>query len=88
MDFYFLLDAITAGVLISLILMVWRIWRSQFVPDRVVVADQISIHMMALIALHAIRTRQEAYLDILIVFSMLGFLSTITLARYFERLKD
>lgn len=88
MDFYFLLDTITVGITVSLILMVWRIWRSRFVPDRVVVADQISIHMMALIALHAIRTDKEAYLDILIVFSMLGFLSSITLARYFERLKD
>lgn len=88
MDFDFLLNAITAGVLISLIFMVWRIWHSKFVPDRIVVADQISIHMMALISLHAIRTDEEAYLDILIVFSMLGFLSSITLARYFERLKD
>lgn len=80
------LDVVTVGVAISLLSMIVRAWRVRFVPDRAVAADQITVHIMALIALHAIRSDQSAYLDLLIVLTMLGFLSTIAIARYFEDL--
>lgn len=80
-----LLDVFTALVALSLLSMVAQVWRGKHVPDRVVAADQISVHLVALIALYAIRTNQEALLDLLIVFMMLGFLSSITIARFYER---
>jgi multisubunit Na+/H+ antiporter MnhF subunit len=79
-----ILDIFTFMIAMSLASMVFQVWRNRTVPDRAVAADQISVHVMALIALHAIRQDVSAYVDLLIVFSMLGFFSSIALARYFE----
>lgn len=82
--FELLLDVLTAGVVLSLVGLIIHVWRSRNLPDRAVAADQIAIHVMAMIALHAIRRDHSAYLDLLFVFGMLGFMSSIAVARYFE----
>ncbi|MCI0712135.1 MAG: monovalent cation/H+ antiporter complex subunit F [Chloroflexi bacterium] len=82
--FITILDILTFMIALSMASMVFQLWRNRNVPDRAVAADQISVHVMALIALHAIRQDVSAYLDLLIVFSMLGFFSSIAVARYFE----
>lgn len=85
--FEHLLDILTALVMLSMLSMVVQVWRGKFVPDRAVAADQVSLHIVVLIALRAIRTHEEIYLDLMIVFTMLGFLSSIAIARYYESIR-
>ena len=69
-----------AGVLALL-----RVGRGGSLPDKVLGADTLILVVAAGIAAGAGITRQTAFLDALVIITMLGFAGTITVARYVER---
>jgi len=69
-----------AGVLALL-----RVGRGGSLPDKVLGADTLMLVLAAGIAAAAGITRETAFLDALVVITMLGFAGTITVARYVER---
>lgn len=62
-----------------------RVGRGGSLPDKVLGADTMILVLAAAIATGAGVTRQTAFLDALIVVTLLGFAGTITVARYVER---
>lgn len=62
-----------------------RVGRGGSLPDKVLGADTLMLTLAAGIAAGAGVTRQTAFLDALVVVTMLGFAGTITVARYVER---
>lgn len=70
----------TAGVLALL-----RVGRGGSLPDKVLGADTMILVLASGIAAGAGITRQVAFLDALVVVTMLSFVGTITVARYVER---
>jgi multicomponent Na+:H+ antiporter subunit F len=60
----------------------YRIIRGPTVPDRVVGLDTIGTNVVAIAALWAMLSTQAFFLDVSLVLAIIGFISTITVARY------
>ncbi len=78
------LDLLTGLLAISLTLCFARLYRGPDVPNRTVAFDLITLHMVGLVALFAIRHQTPPMLDIMLVTAVLGFLGAVLLARYME----
>ena len=53
--------------------------------DRVVALDLVTVLLIALAALLAIKTGEAVYLDLGLALALVGFLATVAFARYAER---
>ncbi|MGI9505243.1 MAG: monovalent cation/H+ antiporter complex subunit F [Geminicoccaceae bacterium] len=53
--------------------------------DRVVALDLVTILLIAIAALLAIKTGEAVYLDLGLAIALVGFLATVAFARYAER---
>lgn len=67
------------------ILAVVRVGRGGSLPDKVLGADTVILVVAGGIAAGAGVARSAAFLDALLVVTMLSFVGTITVARYVER---
>ncbi len=74
-----------ALVLIAFVVALIRLVRGPSVPDRVVALDFLTLVGMNFVALTALETARYAYLDVAIALGLIGFLSTVALARYVLR---
>ncbi|MBD9648694.1 cation:proton antiporter [Ensifer sp. ENS09] len=74
----FALAALSAALLIT----VWRIIRGPTLPDRVLGLDMLVAIAIGLIAVVAIRTGFNLYIDIAIALGLVGFLATVAFARF------
>lgn len=70
---------------ISLALAVVRLVRGPRLPDRVVALDLVTILVMGIIIIYAIRSQQPAFLDVAIILALISFLGTVAFAYYIER---
>jgi multicomponent Na+:H+ antiporter subunit F len=59
--------------------------RGPTLADRVVALDGLLIVVVSGIAVGAARSGTTAYLDVLVVVSLLAFVGTVTVARFIER---
>lgn len=82
-------DALSLATLIALIMLgaalliaVVRIIIGPTLADRVLALDLLTVLAMGFVGTIAIRTGLFLYLDIAIALALLGFLSTVALARY------
>ena len=80
---------IALGLLaVSAVLTVIRLLRGPAVADRMVSLDSLLTIVVAGIAVGAARYGESDFLDVLVLTSLLGFVSTVTVARYLERRGD
>ena len=70
---------------VALLLTFVRLLRGPTLSDRVLALDLINILALGYIAVIAIRTGFSLYLDLAIALGLVGFLSTVALARYVLR---
>lgn len=79
--------AVVCLVLLSLAgaLLLVRLLRGPSVPDRVVALDGLLIVVLNGVALQAVVQKSEAFLRVLVVVALLGFVATVTAARFVER---
>ncbi|WP_104667675.1 cation:proton antiporter [Ensifer adhaerens] len=66
----------------ALLMTVWRIIRGPTLPDRVLGLDMLVAIAIGLIAVVAIRTGFNLYIDIAIALGLVGFLATVAFARF------
>jgi multicomponent Na+:H+ antiporter subunit F len=59
-----------------------RIVRGPTTPDRVVGLDTIGTNVVAIAVLFALQTGKGFFVDVALVLAIIGFLSTIAVARY------
>jgi multicomponent Na+:H+ antiporter subunit F len=59
-----------------------RVVRGPTTPDRVVGLDTIGTNVVAIAVLFALTTRKGFFVDVALVLAIIGFLSTIAVARY------
>ncbi len=71
-----------AVVTLSTVLVTYRVLRGPSWGDRIMAFDFLSANMVVLFVLAAVRWGYAAFLDAALVLALLGFLSTIALARY------
>ena len=63
----------------------FRLVRGPEPADRVVALDLITVLLIAITSLIALRTENVLYLDPALALGLVGFLATVALARYLER---
>ncbi|MGI8758061.1 MAG: monovalent cation/H+ antiporter complex subunit F [Acidimicrobiales bacterium] len=74
-----------AGLVTSALLCIARLVRGSSLADRIVALDALLVVIVSGIAVHAIRTGDGVYLDVMVVAALLGFVGTVTVARFIER---
>jgi multisubunit Na+/H+ antiporter MnhF subunit len=61
---------------------VWRVWRGENVIDRLIGADLVGTLMLAVLVLIALILLNATYIDVALGLAALGFVGTISLAKY------
>lgn len=69
----------------AMLLTVIRLLRGPSLPDRVVALDLLGFIVAGMITAAALFADQPGLLDIVLVFAILGFFSTVAFARYLEK---
>lgn len=81
----FLELAIQVGLVIAsgvTLLAGYRVIRGPTTPDRVVALDTIGTNVVAIAVLFALQTDRGFFIDVGLVLAIIGFISTIAVARY------
>jgi len=78
------LDIATALTLIGLVAACIRLYLGPSRSDRVVALDLITVLLIAISSLAALRFDNAAYLDLGLTLALVGFLATVAFARYLE----
>lgn len=73
------------GLAFSALLCLSRVVRGPSIADRIVALDTMLIVTVSGVAVFAIVTGSGLFLDVLVVAALIGFLGTVTVARYMER---
>jgi multicomponent Na+:H+ antiporter subunit F len=78
------LDVDWALILVSVLCLLWgyRVISGPTVPDRVVGLDTIATNVIAIAMLVALKTDRGLFVTVSIVLAIIGFLSTVTVAKY------
>lgn len=76
---------IEAGLVVSAILPLWRLWRGPTLWDRLAGASSLNVRVALLLITEAVLSGQGLLLDVALAYAALGFLSTVLLARFGER---
>ncbi|GAB4120267.1 MAG: K+/H+ antiporter subunit F [Rubrivivax sp.] len=69
----------------ALVLCAWRLLRGPEAPDRVLALDTMYINVVALVILLGIRFGTELFFEAALLIALLGFVSTVALARFLSR---
>lgn len=78
------LDVATVLVLLGLVCACGRLLLGPTRADRVVAVDLVTVLLVALASLSALRFDDSVYLDIGLTLALVGFLATVAFARYVE----
>ena len=79
------LDFAFAAVVLAMLLCGWRLLRGPLMPDRLLALDTLHVNAVALVILLAMKLRSDLLFEAALIIAMLGFVSTVALARYVSR---
>jgi multicomponent Na+:H+ antiporter subunit F len=79
------LDVLLVVLALTLLPAAWRGATGPTEADRAIGADHAFFVFVAVVALLALRTNRYEMLDVVVVATLVGFLSAVTLARYISR---
>lgn len=77
-----------AAVFLAVGLALFRLAKGPSLPDRVVALDMMTVSIVSFCGIAAIWSGDVAFLDVALVLALVGFLATVALARFAERLKE
>ncbi|MCV0440064.1 MAG: K+/H+ antiporter subunit F [Hydrogenophaga sp.] len=75
----------TAAVALAVLLCGWRLLRGPEITDRLLAIDTLYLNTVALIVLLGMRWQTALLFEAALLVAMLGFASTVALARYLSR---
>ena len=78
-------DIIMILLLVSLFIVLVNFLRGPTLTDRVIAFDVLSIMSLAMLVILSLYFKREIYLDIALVFGLIGFLGTAIFGRYIEK---
>jgi len=81
----FALNAGIVSVALAFLMCSWRLLKGPEIADRVLALDTLYMCVVALIILLDIRWDTELLFEAALLVAMLGFVSTVALARYLTR---
>ncbi len=69
----------------SMVMSAYRIWQGPRAQDRVLGVDSLYMNAMLLMLVHGLRTNLMAYFEAALVIAIIGFASTVALAKFLMR---
>jgi len=72
-------------LLLSILITLYRFLKGSTLSDRVVAFDVMSVMSVSLLVILSLYFQRDFYLDIALVFGLIGFLGTTIFGRYIER---
>ena len=81
----FALNIATGAVTLGMLLCGWRLLRGPDPVDRVLAIDTLYLNTVSLVVLLGIRLQTTLLFEAALIIAMLGFASTVALARYLTR---
>ncbi|MDO8375395.1 MAG: K+/H+ antiporter subunit F [Polaromonas sp.] len=79
------LNVAVGAISLSMALCAWRLMLGPHITDRVLAIDTLYLNAVALVVLLGIRLQTPVLFEAALVMAMLGFASTVALARYLTR---
>lgn len=76
---------VLAALALALALNAWRLLRGPSLPDRILALDTLSINTLALLLALGLWRGTQVYFELGLLIALLGFISTVALARYAAR---
>ena len=73
-----------AAIIAMVLAVLYRAYKGPTNADRMVAINAISTKVIVLIALLAVLTDQPTFVDIALIYAMIGFIATIALSKYVE----
>lgn len=80
-----IIDIALGSLALSIALATFRVLRGPSWGDRITAFDFLTVNLAVLVVVLALETGFLAFLDAALIISILGFLSTVALARYLLR---
>ena len=72
-------------LLVSRMLVLWRLFKGPTAADRVIATDLLSVLVVTFLVALSIHTQETSYLYVAIAYACIAFLGTIALARFIFR---
>ncbi|MBU0603037.1 MAG: K+/H+ antiporter subunit F [Gammaproteobacteria bacterium] len=79
------LDIATGAITVAMLLCGLRLLRGPEIPDRLLAIDTLYVNVVALVIVLGMRLGTELLFEAALIVAMLGFVSTVALARYLTR---
>ncbi|MFY7863491.1 K+/H+ antiporter subunit F [Roseateles sp.] len=79
------LNFATGAVGLALLLTSWRLLKGPEPTDRVLALDTMYVNVVALVVLQGLREGSALLFEAALIIALLGFASTVALARYLSR---
>ncbi|WP_101674324.1 K+/H+ antiporter subunit F [Alloalcanivorax mobilis] len=74
-----------ALIVLALLLNLYRLLRGPTLPDRALALDTMYVNAIALIVLYGIATDSKLYFEAAMLIALIGFVSTVAVAKYMTR---
>lgn len=81
----FALDLAFAALAVAIVLCGWRLLRGPGAAERVLALDTLYVNVVALAVVLGLRQSSSLYFEVALMIAMLGFVSTVALARFISR---
>jgi multicomponent Na+:H+ antiporter subunit F len=78
-------ELVTIFLLLSMLIILYRFLIGPTLADRIVAFDVLNIMGVSLLILLSLHFQRVLYLDIALVFGLIGFLGTTIFGRYIEK---
>ena len=78
-------DILSIILLIAMSLSIIRFLKGPSLTDRVIAFDILGVMSVSLLVILAIYFKRDIYLDVALVFGLIGFLGTTIFGRYIEK---
>ncbi|QUW23243.1 Na(+)/H(+) antiporter subunit F1 [Sporosarcina sp. Marseille-Q4063] len=72
-------------VIISMVGLLYRIFRGPSVPDRLVALDAIGVMFISATALLSVLFETELFLDVILLLAVLSFIGTVSFSKFIEK---
>lgn len=79
----FVAMAVFLGILTFFCL--YRAYKGPMAADRIVSINVITTKVAVLIAIISVVTEQNAFIDVALIYAMMGFIATISVSKYMEK---
>ena len=76
---------VIGAFVVAMLLAGWRLLRGPSMADRILALDTLYMNSLALLILLGMHWRTQVYFEAALIIAMMGFISTVALARFLAR---